>query len=120
MNQNSPVVVGLDIGTTKVVAIAGIRNAKGRIDIVGFGISESKGVDHGLVLNIDQCVDSIMAAMQNCKDSNPNLEINNVYVGIAGKHVKSIQNRGERILSDIESVIKRAENSHLINVTYNT
>ncbi len=120
MNYNSPVVVGLDIGTTKVVAIAGIRNQKGRIDIVGFGMSESKGVDHGLVLNIDQCVGSIMTAIENCRKSNPNLEINNVYVGIAGKHVKSIQNRGERIRSDIESLITRAEIDLLIQDQYKT
>jgi cell division protein FtsA len=97
--QHQPIIVGLDIGTTKVVAIAGRKNEFGKLEILGYGKSESNGVQHGVVLNIQQCVKSINLAMADLMQSSPNLEINDVYVGIAGHHIKSLQTRGDRILS---------------------
>lgn len=99
MNKKQPVIVGLDIGTTKVVAIAGRKNEYGKVEILGYGKSVSNGVQHGVVLNIQQCEQSINMAMKDLLDRNPNLEINDVYVGIAGHHIKSLQTRGDRILS---------------------
>ena len=73
MIQNKQeVIVGLDIGTTKVVAIAGVKNEFGKIEIVGFGRADSAGVNHGVVVNIDECVKSIQNAIADCKKSNPN------------------------------------------------
>jgi cell division protein FtsA len=97
--KQQPIIVGLDIGTTKVVAIAGRKNEYGKIEILGYGKSISNGVQHGVVLNIQQCVKSIELAMEDLMQNNPDLEVNDVYVGIAGHHIKSLQTRGDRILS---------------------
>ncbi len=120
MKTNSPVIIGLDIGTTKVVAIAAIQDMEGNIEIIGYGKAPSKGVEHGLVRNLEQCQESIELAIKSLRESNPNLEVNSVYVGIAGKHVKSLQNRGERIRADIESRISPAEIELLIQDQYKT
>jgi cell division protein FtsA len=114
-NTEAPIIVGLDIGTTKVAAIAGRRNAQGKVEILGFGRADSSGVEHGMVLNLEQCIKSIRIALDECLCSNPSLDIQEVYVGIAGQHIKSLQNRGERVRAnpdelisnfDIESLIK--------------
>jgi hypothetical protein len=76
MSQNdSPIIVGLDIGTTKIAAIAGRKNEFGKLEILGFGRANSNGVQHGQVLNIDQTIKAIQQALQNCQLSNPDLEI---------------------------------------------
>lgn len=124
MSKNrQPIIVGLDIGTTKVVAIAGRKNEFGKLEILGFGKSESNGVQHGMVLNIQQCVKSINLAMENLMQSYPNLEINDVYVGIAGHHIKSLQTRGDRILtssSDEDVIISQKDIEALISDQYKT
>ncbi len=76
--NNNPIIVGLDIGTTKSAAIAGRKNEFGKLEILGFGRANSSGVQHGMVLNIDQTIKAIEQALQNCYASNPNLEINEV------------------------------------------
>src|SRR5215813_10580203 len=88
MNQEQPIIVGLDIGTTKIAAIAGRKNEYGKLEILGFGRANSNGVKHGQVLNIDETIKAIACALDNCYSSNPNLEIGEVYVGIAGHHIK--------------------------------
>ncbi len=115
MNINeAPIIVGLDIGTTKIAAIAGRKNEFGKLDIIGFGRANSNGVQHGQVLNIDQTIKAIHAALQDCYLSNPDLEITEVYVGIAGNHIKSLQTRGDMVRQDSETEIVRAEIDHLI------
>ena len=59
-----PIIVGLDIGTTKIAAIAGRKNEFGKLDILGFGRANSNGVQHGQVLNIDQTIKAIQQALQ--------------------------------------------------------
>ena len=98
MNNEQPIIVGLDIGTTKIAAIAGRKNEYGKLEILGFGRANSNGVKHGQVLNIDETIKAIRMALDNCYASNPNLEINEVYVGIAGHHIKSLQTRGDTIV----------------------
>ena len=102
-NQN-PIIVGLDIGTTKIAVIAGRKNEYGKLEILAFGKAPSFGVQHGLVLNIDQTIKSIQQALRGCFDSNPDLEISDVYVGVAGHHIKSLQTRGDivRQNADVE------------------
>ncbi|MEP6512673.1 MAG: cell division protein FtsA, partial [Parafilimonas sp.] len=96
MNPNqAPIIVGLDIGTTKIAAIAGRKNEYGKLDILGFGRANSNGVQHGQVLNIDQTIKAIQQALQNCAESNPDLEISEVYVGVAGHHIKSLMDQVE-------------------------
>ena len=116
MNHNeSPIIVGLDIGTTKIAAIAGRKNEYGKLEILGFGRANSNGVQHGQVLNIDQTIKAIQQALENCYESNPDLEINEVYVGIAGHHIKSLQTRGDIVRQDADTEIKRPEIEQLIN-----
>ena len=82
------VVVGLDIGTTKVCAIVGCKNEYGKIEILGMGRAESLGVIRGEVRNIDKTVKAIREAIDKAKASMSNskfrIEINSVHVGIAG------------------------------------
>jgi cell division protein FtsA len=110
MQENeAPIIVGLDIGTTKIAAIAGRKNEYGKLEILGFGRSASSGVQHGQVLNIDQTIKSIQQALQNCYESNENLEIREVYVGVAGHHIKSLQTRGDIVRQDSETEIQAWE-----------
>ena len=110
----APIIVGLDIGTTKIAAIAGRKNEHGKLEILGFGRANSNGVQHGQVLNIDQTIKAIHQALTNCYESNPDLEINEVYVGIAGHHIKSLQTRGDMVRQDSENEIQSWEIDQLI------
>lgn len=118
--KEQPIIVGLDIGTTKVVAIAGRKNEFGKLEILGFGKADSAGVSHGVVLNIEQCIRSIEQAIDKCIQSNPNLEINEVYVGIAGQHIKSLQTRGDRVRSVTDDEITKEDIDLLIKDQYKT
>ncbi len=118
--QEQPIIVGLDIGTTKIAAIAGRKNEFGKLEILGFGRANSNGVQHGMVLNIDQTIKAIETALENCYASNPNLVINEVYVGIAGHHIKSLQTRGDIVRQNIDNEITQVEIDRLIEDQYRT
>lgn len=120
MNHEQPIIVGLDIGTTKIAAIAGRKNEYGKLEILGFGRANSNGVKHGQVLNIDETIKAIAAALENCYASNPNLEISEVYVGIAGHHIKSLQTRGDIVRQSTEEEISQREIDQLIADQYKT
>lgn len=120
MNHEQPVIVGLDIGTTKIAAIAGRKNEFGKLEILGFGRANSNGVQHGMVLNIDQTIKAIKAALENCYASNPTLSINEVYVGIAGHHIKSLQTRGDIVRQQNEDEIRQEEIDKLVADQYRT
>ena len=120
MNQEQPIIVGLDIGTTKIAAIAGRKNEFGKLEILGFGRANSSGVQHGMVLNIEQTIKSIQLALENCYKSNPELAINEVYVGIAGQHIKSLQTRGDIVRQQNEEEICQEEIDRLIADQYRT
>ena len=120
MTQEQPIIVGLDIGTTKIAAIAGRKNEFGKLEILGFGLASSNGVQHGMVLNIDQTIKAIETALKNCYASNPGLEINEVYVGIAGHHIKSLQTRGDMVRRITDDEIKQFEIDQLIADQYKT
>ena len=107
---NTPVIVGLDIGTTKIACFIGRKNEHNKIEIISMGKSESMGVMHGVVANIEKTVQSITAAIntaQLCKEGT--LTIKNVYVGIAGQHIKSIQHRGMYTKRDNTSEISQED-----------
>ena len=87
------VLVGLDLGTTKVCAIVGEVKDGGQVDIIGIGISPSHGLKKGVVVNIDSTVESIKKAVQEA-ELMAGVEINSVYVGISGSHIKGINSRG--------------------------
>jgi cell division protein FtsA len=120
MNHEQPIIVGLDIGTTKIAAIAGRKNDYGKLEILGFGRANSNGVKHGQVLNIDETIKAIQMALDNCYSSNPNLEIGEVYVGIAGHHIKSLQTRGDIVRQNTDEEITRREIDQLIADQYKT
>jgi cell division protein FtsA len=120
MSFEQPIIVGLDIGTTKIAAIAGRKNEYGKLEILGFGRANSNGVKHGQVLNIDETIKAIRMALDNCYASNPNLEIGEVYVGIAGHHIKSLQTRGDIVRQNTEEEITRREIDQLIADQYKT
>lgn len=120
MNTEQPIIVGLDIGTTKIAAIAGRKNEYGKLEILGFGRANSNGVQHGMVLNIDQTIKAIQSALESCYASNPDLEISEVYVGIAGHHIKSLQTRGDIVRHNTDDEIAQSEIDQLISNQYKT
>ena len=89
MNKES-IGVGLDIGTTKIVAMIGKKNEYGKLEILGVGKSKSLGVHRGVVNNITQTIQSIQQAILEA-ENNSGYKINDVVVGIAGQHIRSIQ-----------------------------
>lgn len=120
MQHEQPIIVGLDIGTTKIAAIAGRKNEFGKLEILGFGRANSNGVQHGMVLNIDQTIKAIQTALERCYESNPELEIKDVYVGIAGHHIKSLQTRGDIVRDSVEDEISQEEVDRLVADQYKT
>jgi len=110
------VVVGLDVGTTKVVALVG-NVADGMIEIIGMGKAESHGLDKGVVVDIGRTISSIRKALEEAENM-ADVKISSVYVGIAGKHINSINNSGtvsinrpDRIITndDIHRVVETAQ-----------
>lgn len=91
--RKNNLVLALDIGTTKVCAIAGRRNQHGKLEILGFGKVASEGVLRGVVSNIEKTVNAISEAVAAATRS-AGTEFTNVHVGIAGQHIKSLQHRG--------------------------
>ncbi|TRO65621.1 cell division protein FtsA [Christiangramia sabulilitoris] len=89
MEQND-IAVGLDIGTTKIVAMIGRKNEYGKVEIIGIGKSKSLGVHRGVVNNITQTIQSIQQAIQEA-EADSGLKISEVVVGIAGQHIRSLQ-----------------------------
>lgn len=84
------IVVGLDIGTTKIATIIGYKSDK-KIDVIGHGKAESTGVQHGLINNITKTVDGINISKELAENRTDCCKVENVYVGVAGRHVKSIE-----------------------------
>ncbi|MCJ7557341.1 MAG: cell division protein FtsA, partial [Gammaproteobacteria bacterium] len=107
-------IVGLDIGTSKVVAIVGEITAEGRIEVIGIGSHRSTGLKKGVVVNIESTVQSIQRAVEEA-ELMAGCEIHSVYAGIAGSHVRSLNSHGivairdkEVTASDVDRVIDAA------------
>ena len=100
MAKSSELVVGLDIGTTKICAIVGEIQPDG-VDIVGIGTSPSRGLRKGVVINIESTVNSIKRAVEEA-EMMAGCEIKSVYVGIAGGHIKGINSHGIVAVKDKE------------------
>ncbi|MES2138246.1 MAG: cell division protein FtsA [Bacteroidota bacterium] len=111
--EPSEIVVGLDIGTTKIVAIVGRRNEFGKIEILGMGKSESFGVARGVVQNIDKTVEAIKTAVAEAENKS-GVDIKTVNVGIAGQHIKSVQHRGIKTRSSVDEEIAQKDIDSLI------
>jgi cell division protein FtsA len=117
MDNNQEIVVGLDIGTTKIACIVGRKNEQGKIEILGMGKSRSDGVSRGVVANIQKTVESIMAAVRQAEDS-AGVDISTVNVGIAGQHIRSMQHRGMKMRESLEEEITQIDIDQLIDETY--
>src|ERR1700690_1590651 len=102
--DNSEIVVGLDIGTTKIATIVGKKNEFGKIEILGYGKAESSGVNRGVVTNIVNTVQSIEHSIREASEKS-NAIIKAVYVGVAGQHIKSLQHRGMKVRNNFDDEI---------------
>ncbi|MCP5205683.1 MAG: cell division protein FtsA [Hahellaceae bacterium] len=113
--ENDNMIVGLDIGTSKIVAIVGQRTEEGTINIVGLGSHPSKGLKRGVVVNIETTVQSIQRAVEEA-ELMAGCRIHSVYAGIAGSHIRSMNSHGivavrdrEVVQADIDRVIDAAQ-----------
>ncbi len=113
------IIVGLDIGTTKIACFVGRKNEHDKIEILSMGKAESLGVMRGIVSNIDKTIQSITSAVGEAQDRiEGELKINTVNVGIAGQHIKSIQHRGIHTRTNLESEISQKDIDHLVDDMY--
>lgn len=113
--QGSRMIVGLDIGTSKVVALVGEIGADGQLEIVGIGSHPSRGMKKGVVVNIESTVQSIQRAIEEA-ELMAGCQIHSVFAGIAGSHIRSMNSHGivairegEVVQADIERVLDAAQ-----------
>ena len=112
--ENENIAVGLDIGTTKIVAMIGKTNEYGKVEILGIGKSKSLGVHRGVVNNITQTIQSIQQAVQDAETSS-SIKIAEVVVGIAGQHIRSLQHSDYITRPNSDEVIDEGDIDRLCN-----
>ena len=110
-------IVGLDIGTTKIACVIGERAQNGKIRILGFGKTESVGVERGVVRNIRDTSDSIRRAVSEASEM-AKYDVEEVYVGIAGQHIKSRSNTGSIMVPAEHRQIEKSDVDQLIEDQY--
>jgi cell division protein FtsA len=113
MNRKEQYVAAIDIGTTKIVAIVGKKNENGKIEILGLSKALSKGVKRGVVMNIEETVTAIQTTVEDVQNRS-GIMFSEVFVGIAGQHIKSMKNRGYIMRDNYEDEIKKEEVFRLI------
>ena len=112
--ENDNIAVGLDIGTTKIVAMIGRKNEYGKMEVLGIGKAKSLGVHRGVVNNITQTIQSIQQAVQDAETAS-GMKIKEVVVGIAGQHIRSLQHSDYITRQDGEEVITEDDIDKLCN-----
>ena len=115
--ENNNIAVGLDIGTTKIVAMVGKQDAYGKIEVLGTGKAKSLGVHRGVVNNITQTIQSIQQAVDEAESASGE-KIREVVVGIAGQHIRSLHHSDYITRSNSEQVIDENDIERLINQVY--
>jgi len=115
--EQEKLAVGLDIGTTKIVAMLGTKNEYNKLEIVGIGKSKSQGVHRGVVNNITQTIQSIQAAAQEAEAISGN-KIESVVVGIAGQHIRSLQHSDYITRTNADAVIDESDIERLKNQVF--
>ena len=115
--EKNELFIGLDIGTTKIVAMIGIINEYDKLKIIGIGKSKSLGVHRGVVNNISQTIQSIQGAI-NEAENNSNEKVDKVIVGIAGQHIRSLQHSDYITRENSDQVIDDIDLEKLINQVY--
>ena len=114
MPTTTDLVVALDIGTTKVCAIAGRKNEHGKLEILGVGKVDSVGVMRGVVTNIEKTVNAIHEAVSSAERM-AKTKFTHVHVGIAGQHIKSLQHRGILTRDNDHTEISQKDIQRLMN-----
>ncbi|MBR1549397.1 MAG: cell division protein FtsA [Bacteroidales bacterium] len=117
--MENEIIVGLDIGTTKIACFVGMRGESGKVKILGFGKTDSKGVEHGVVKSVTETADSIRRAVAEAADQ-ADVDIDEVYVGIAGQHIKSRPSHGSVMIPSDHRLIEQEDVDRLIAEQYNT
>ena len=112
--ENKKIAVGLDIGTTKIVAMVGQKNEFDKVKILGIGKSQSLGVHRGVVNNITQTIQSIQQATLEA-EAKSGVTISDVVVGIAGQHIRSLQHSDYITRENADEVIDEQDIETLIN-----
>ena len=115
--QDDRIVVGLDIGTTKICAIAGRKNDFGKLEVLGMGKAVSDGVIRGIVTNIDKTINAIEKAVKEAEEQ-AGIDIRVVNVGIAGQHIKSSIHHGSITRDSNDEEITIEDVSRLTNDMY--
>lgn len=119
VGHKKKIVVGLDIGTTKIACFVGTKNEHGKIEILSMGTTESLGVMRGMVANIDKTIQSIVTAVNEAQNKTEgDLKIRSVNVGIAGQHIKSLQHKGILTREDISKEISQIDIDKLVDDMY--
>jgi cell division protein FtsA len=101
-------VVGLDVGTTKICAVIAAPQANGRLDVVGVGAAPSRGLRRGVVVNIDSTVEAIKQAVAEAEQM-AGVEVAAVYAGVAGGHIRSVNSRGVVAISGKDREVSQAD-----------
>jgi cell division protein FtsA len=114
MNEDKSLIVGLDIGTSKIVAIVGELQPDGELKVIGLGQHPSRGLKKGVVINIESTMQSVQRALEEA-ELMANCKIHNVFTGIAGSHIKSLNSHGmvkikesEVTQMDVDRVVETA------------
>lgn len=115
--QNDKIIVGLDIGTTKICAVVGRKNEYGKLEVLGMGKSVSDGVTRGIVTNIDKTVRAIEKAVAEA-EAQSGIDIRVVNVGIAGQHIKSSMHHGSITRNSTDDEITVEDINRLTNDMY--
>ena len=115
--KNNELFIGLDIGTTKIVAMIGYVNEYSKLKIIGIGKSESLGVHRGVVNNITQTIQSIQSAVNEAEKTSGH-KIDKVVVGIAGQHIRSLQHSDYITRQNSDQVIEEKDVTDVINQVY--
>ena len=110
-------IVGLDIGTTKIACFIGERAENGKIRIIGFGKTDSIGVERAVVRNIRSTAESIRRAVADASEM-AKYDVHEVYVGIAGQHIKSRSNKGLVMIPESHRMIEEDDVQRLIDDQY--
>ena len=118
MSKKEKIIAAIDIGTTKIVSIIGRKNEHKKLEILSLSKAPSKGVKRGVVQNIEETVNAIKSTIEEVQ-SKSGIIFSEVFVGIAGQHIKSIRNRGYINRNSDEGEITKKDIRQLIEDMHN-
>jgi cell division protein FtsA len=119
MAQKEQLIAAIDIGTTKIVAIVGRMNENRKLEVIGMSKTTSKGVKRGVVLNIEETVSSIQTVVEEVRNKT-GISLSEVFVGIAGQHIRSIRNRTYINRASFDDEITEEDIGKLVTDMYNS